>query len=63
MVQPPPPPRCAREKFNTSRQAHLDGVHLSIQRIEAQLDLAEGAAAERLDDHVLVDARGARHVA
>ena len=41
----------------------LYSIHAPIKGVEAQLDLAEGAAAERLNHHVLVDARGARDVA
>mmetsp|Transcript_25702 Transcript_25702/g.65302 ORF Transcript_25702/g.65302 Transcript_25702/m.65302 type:complete len:305 (-) Transcript_25702:1182-2096(-) len=42
---------------------HLDSVQLAVQRVEAQLDLAKGAPAQRLHHYVLVDACRARGIA
>jgi len=45
-----------------SPPAHLDGIQLTINSVEAQLDLAVAASAQRFDHHVLVDAGCSSHI-
>lgn len=38
------------------RATHLDGVHVAVHGVQAQLDFAKGAPPKGLHNHVLVDA-------